>query len=325
MNSHSPIVPVDKKSIAHAVELLREGKLVAFPTETVYGLGADATQGQAVAAIYAAKGRPEFNPLIAHVAEIEALDPIVEWNDEARLCAKSFWPGPLTLVLPRRKDCPVSLLASAGLHTLAVRMPSHPAALQLLKAFGRPVVAPSANASGTLSPTTAEHVAASLGSNVDLILDGGKSEVGVESTVCDLSTSQPTILRPGGITKEQMEAVLGPVTTIGESQGSTDENTPRPSPGMMTSHYAPRLPLRMNAATAEEHEAFLTFGPGTSTGRAAQLNLSPKGDLCEAAANLFLMLHELDQPRYRGIAVMPIPNTGLGVAINDRLKRASVR
>ncbi|MDX2027514.1 MAG: L-threonylcarbamoyladenylate synthase [Alphaproteobacteria bacterium] len=305
--------------MARAADLLRDGKLVAFPTETVYGLGADATNDRAVAAIFAAKGRPEINPLIVHVAEVAALDGLVEWNETARLLASQFWPGPLTLVLPRRKDCPVSLLASAGLDTLAVRIPAHPAAQQLLKVFGRPVAAPSANLSGKLSPTTPLHVAESLGDKVDLILAGGKSQVGVESTVLDMTGAQPALLRPGGVTKEQLEKVIGAMVEAAEGG-------PLLSPGRLESHYAPDLPLRLNAKEAAADEALLAFGNDRHVkGGAARLNLSLQGDLNEAAANLFALLRQLDQPQLKGIAVMPVPDIGLGVAINDRLKRASVR
>ncbi len=321
MTMHASIVNADVASIQKAAILLAEGKLVAFPTETVYGLGADATNDRAVAAIYAAKGRPQFNPLIIHVANPEALDGLIEWNETARLLAAQFWPGPLTLVLPRKKSCPVSLLASAGMDTLAVRIPSHPVAKQLLEAVKRPIAAPSANASGKLSPTTPIHVAESLYDKVDLILAGGKSQVGLESTVLNLTSTRPAILRPGGITREQLEKILGPIDIV-----SVAENTSLMSPGMLASHYAPNLPLRLNAMQAESDEGFLTFGPDIlAKGGAQRLNLSPQGDLSEAAANLFTMLRQLDQSQLRGIAVMPIPNIGLGVAINDRLNRAAVR
>lgn len=319
-----PVLPVDDNSIARAAVLLREGKLVAFPTETVYGLGADATNGQAVAAIYAAKGRPSFNPLIIHVADIDALDNLIEWNETARLLASSLWPGPLTLILPRKESSPISLLASAGLDTLAVRIPSHPAAQKLLRAVGLPIAAPSANASGKLSPTTPVHVAESLGSKVDLILAGGRTQIGLESTVVNLAAGKPAILRPGGVTQERLEMVLGHKIETHESAAA--EGDAPSSPGMLASHYAPHLPMRLNAEYANEREAFLGFGPDAFVkGGAARLNLSPQGDLNEAAANLFAMLRDLDKPVYSGIAVAPIPNTGLGVAINDRLRRAAVR
>ena len=316
----SPIVPANKESIARAAAFLCEGKLVAFPTETVYGLGGDATSDKAVAAIYAAKGRPQFNPLIAHVADVRALDALIEWNENARMLATQFWPGPLTLVLLRKKDCPVSLLASAGMDTLAVRIPSHPVARQLLTEVGRPIAAPSANLSGKLSPTTPLHVVESLGGKVDMVLAGGKSTVGLESTVIDLVSKQPRILRPGGITKEQLEKAIGSV------EAAMTDSSALLSPGMLPSHYAPNLPLRLNAENVAANEALLAFGPNMLIkGGAIRLNLSEKGDLDEAAANLFAMLRQLDQPRFSGIAVMPVPDTGLGVAINDRLKRASVR
>ena len=303
-----------------AAALLRAGRLVAFPTETVYGLGGDATNDKAVAAIFAAKGRPEFNPLIVHVAATHDAEALVEWNETAQLLASKFWPGPLTLVLPRKPNCPISLLASAGLDTLAVRMPAHPVALALLRATGKPIAAPSANAFGKLSPTTPQHVAESLGGKVDLILDGGPSAVGVESTVLDLTTPSPTLLRHGGVTREQLEQVLGKMF-----EAVHDDTAPK-SPGMLSSHYAPNLPLRLNAKEAAADEALLAFGPDADVkGGSVRLNLSPRGDLNEAAANLFAMLRQLDQPHLRGIAVMPIPKTGLGAAINDRLKRAAAR
>jgi L-threonylcarbamoyladenylate synthase len=318
------IVPADDASIARAAALLREGKLVAFPTETVYGLGADAANGEAVAGIYAAKGRPSFNPLIIHVPDMRALDALVVWNETARHLATSFWPGPLTLVLPRRKDAPISLLASAGLDTLAVRIPSHPIAQKLLRAVGLPIAAPSANASGKLSPTTPVHVAESLGDKVDLILAGGRCEIGVESTVVNVTGPEPVILRPGGITREQLDRLLCRKVPLFDAM--TESPAAPPSPGMLASHYAPRLPVRLNVEHIEDTEAFLAFGPDTFIkGGAARLNLSPQGDLSEAASNLFYMLRELDKPEYTGIAVAPIPDLGLGVAINDRLCRAALQ
>ncbi|MDD4617409.1 MAG: L-threonylcarbamoyladenylate synthase [Alphaproteobacteria bacterium] len=314
----SLVLPVNDESIALASTLLHEGKLVAFPTETVYGLGGDATNGHAVASIYKAKGRPTFNPLIVHVDEVKALDPLIEWTERARVLAKAFWPGPMTLVLKRAPSCPASLLTSAGLETLAVRIPSNPDAQRLLKATGLPIAAPSANASGKLSPTTANHVADSLGNNVDLILDGGSCQIGVESTVIDLTSEIPVILRPGGITREQLEAALGCKVAV----YSASTNAPM-SPGMLSSHYAPHLPVRLNAKGAERNEAYLAFGITEGNAGAASLNLSPSGDLSEAAANLFAMMRALDTPPHSGIAVAPIPMTGLGLAINDRLRRAA--
>jgi L-threonylcarbamoyladenylate synthase len=252
--------------------------------------------------------------LIAHVADVQAAATLVIWDHRADHLARMFWPGPLTLVLPRRDGSPVSLLASAGLDSIAIRIPAHPVTLALLRGFGRPVAGPSANRSGTVSPTTAQHVAEGLADAVAMILDGGPCQVGVESTVLDLTTEQPTILRPGGITREQLENALGSVAV---AHGS-DDHSPR-SPGMLSSHYAPHLPVRLDMATAQPTEALLGFGPASR----ATLNLSPTGDLAEAAANLFAMLRALDRSEFTGIAVMPIPHEGLGLAINDRLKRAA--
>ncbi|HEV2186926.1 MAG TPA: L-threonylcarbamoyladenylate synthase [Stellaceae bacterium] len=311
------IVPASPEAIGRAVGLLRAGKLVAFPTETVYGLGADATDDRAVAAIFAAKGRARFNPLIVHVPDPAGAESIAEFGARARDLGQRFWPGPLTLVLRRRETSGVSLLACAGLDTVAVRVPVHPVAQALLRAVARPLAAPSANRSGHVSPTTAEHVAAELGRRVAMILDGGPSAVGLESTVLDLSGLRPVLLRPGGVTREQLEAVLGPIAAAG-----ADPAAPR-SPGQLASHYAPGVPLRMNAIDTEPGEALLGFGPAPPPGFAEVLNLSPTGDLTEAAANLFAMLRRLDRPEFTGIAVMPIPEHGLGLAINDRLRRAA--
>jgi L-threonylcarbamoyladenylate synthase len=308
------VLAADPAAIARAGRVLAEGGLVAFPTETVYGLGGDATSDAAVAAIFKAKGRPSFNPLIAHVANLDQAAALVELTPAARRLAGRFWPGPLTMVLPRRKDSPVSLLASAGLDSVAVRMPDHPVALALIKAAGRPLAAPSANRSGRVSPTRAEHVAECLEGRIALVLDGGPCRVGVESTVVDLTEDPPTLLRPGGITAEELEAVLG--TPLRRALETPD--TPR-SPGQMESHYAPALPVRLNALQAEPGEALLGFGPAPD----CVLNLSPRSDPTEAAAHLFAMLRALDRPDYRGIAVMPIPESGLGIAINDRLRRAA--
>jgi len=301
-------------SIAEGARILRGGGLVAFPTETVYGLGGDATDGKAVARIFAAKGRPSFNPLIVHVAAKDWVEALAETDRRFEKLAAAFWPGPLTLVLRRRADCPASELVSAGLESIAVRMPDHPVAQELLQAVGRPLAAPSANASGTVSPTLARHVADSLGAKVELILDGGPCRVGLESTVLDLTGHAATILRPGTITAEQIAAVIGPVNI------SHDDPAAPKSPGQLASHYAPALPLRLNATAAAPGEALLGFG--TNTG--ATLNLSPSGDLVEAAANLFAMLRALDDgAKFQAIAVMPIPAAGIGLAINDRLTRAA--
>jgi L-threonylcarbamoyladenylate synthase len=302
-----------ESAIDEAVAALAAGRLVVFPTETVYGLGADATSDAAVARVYDVKGRPTFNPLIAHVPDLAAAERLVVVSASARRLARAFWPGPLTLVLPRRADCPVSLLASAGLDTLAVRVPDHPLALALLRAAGRPLVAPSANPSGRLSPTTADAVRDALGTDVALVLDGGPCRVGVESTVVDLSGERPTLLRPGGVPSEAIEALLGPLAVPGGG--------PIRAPGQLESHYAPSLPLRLGATSARPGEALLGFGPDAPPETA--LNLSPSGDLAEAAANLFAFLRRLDRPGPSAIAVMPIPERGLGRAINDRLRRAA--
>jgi L-threonylcarbamoyladenylate synthase len=303
-------------NLALAATALREGKLVAFPTETVYGLGGDATSDRAVAAIYAAKGRPSFNPLIVHVGSLAAAARLVEVNPLAELLARRFWPGALTLVLPRKPRCGLSLLVSAGLDSAAIRVPAHPAAQGLLSMAGLPLAAPSANPSGKMSPTRAEHVAATLGDKVAMILDGGPCKVGLESTVVSLLHATPKILRPGGITAEQLSAALQMTVEAGSESG------PLHSPGQLESHYAPILPLRLNADRAADNEALLAFGANPPAAPLSR-NLSAGGDLEEAAANLFAMLRELDRPDFRGIAVMPIPETGLGVAINDRLRRAA--
>jgi L-threonylcarbamoyladenylate synthase len=314
------IVEPTATSIAKAAQLLRDGALVAFPTETVYGLGGDATNERAVAAIFEAKGRPRFNPLISHVLDAAEAKRLVRWNDTADRLADRFWPGPLTLVLPRAKDSPIALLATAGLDTVAVRAPSHPVAQALIRATGRPLAAPSANRSGAVSPTTAAHVAESLGDRVTMILDGGPCLVGVESTVLDLSTATPTLLRPGGATREAIEAMIGPMAL---SDAIPSGEAARKSPGQLESHYAPARPVRLGATTAGADEGLLAFGPEVPAGAMLTYNLSPGGDLGEAAANLFAMLRALDRPGIGRIAVMPIPETGLGLAINDRLRRAA--
>jgi L-threonylcarbamoyladenylate synthase len=306
--------------IAHAAALLHGGKLVAFGTETVYGLGADACNADAVAAIYAAKGRPSFNPLICHFADAQTAFRYVTPTPLAETLATKFWPGPLTLVLPRAPHCPVSQLAGAGLPTLAVRVPSQPMALQLLKTFGGPVAAPSANRSGRLSPTSAAHVLAELEGRIAAVLDSGPCAVGLESTVLDLSGPMPVLLRPGGVSVEALEAEIGPI------QRATADTSAPASPGMLLSHYAPTLPVRLNAASMEAEEALLAFGPPLS-GAKLVFQLSARKNLAEAAARLFEALHVLDaQGPERGlvrIAAMPIPVTGLGLAINDRLTRAA--
>lgn len=301
--------PADAAGISEAARILRDGGLVAFPTETVYGLGADATNGEAVAAIFAAKGRPLFNPLIVHVADIEEALRHVEMSPRAQALAEKFWPGALTLVLPRRKNSPLSLLVSAGLDSVALRAPSHPAAIALLKEAGKPVAGPSANKSGQVTATTAQHVADGLTGKVDFILDAGSATLGIESTVVGFDGDRPLLLRPGAIARSEIEDMIGPLGAPG---------TLIRSPGQLASHYAPRAALRLNAGEIESGEVLLGFGDAPG----AKLNLSPRGDLREAAANLFAMLRALDKTATR-IAVSPIPSTGIGEAINDRLHRAA--
>jgi L-threonylcarbamoyladenylate synthase len=317
------ILAANPAGIARAAALLRAGALVAFGTETVYGLGADATNAHAVAAIFAAKARPHFNPLICHYPTAEAAFAQVEPTPTAHQLADAFWPGPLTLVLPRKSDCPVALLAGAGLQTLAVRVPAHETARALLRAVDCPVAAPSANRSGQISPTTAQHVMEGLGGRIAAILDSGPCHVGIESTVLDLSGDQPVLLRPGGATIEAMEARLGPV---GRPIAPAEIPSAPRSPGLMLSHYAPNAPVRLNATTVRDNEALLAFGPPPN-GAATVFQLSASRDPTEAAANLFTGLRELDtkvaQRHLTAIAVMPIPEQGLGLAINDRLRRAA--
>jgi L-threonylcarbamoyladenylate synthase len=307
--------------VSSAAALLRAGGLVAFPTETVYGLGGDATNDRAVAAIFAAKGRPRFNPLIIHVATSDAARGLVRFDDRADLLASRFWPGPLTLVLRRRADCPVSLLASAGLDSLAVRVPAHPLAHALLTETARPIAAPSANRSGRVSPTTADHVLAELDGAIAAMLDGGPCQVGIESTVIDLSSDRATLLRPGGVPLEALREVLGTVEDGGAISASAAD-APR-SPGMLSSHYAPSLPLRLEAHSVAPGEVFLGFGAPAPTSARDVRWLSRSGDPVEAAARLFATLHEVDRDTFTGIAVAPIPDSGLGRAINDRLRRAA--
>jgi L-threonylcarbamoyladenylate synthase len=312
------IVKASKEAIAHAAELLAAGRLVAFPTETVYGLGADATNAHAVAAIFEAKGRPRVNPLIVHVARIEQARALAGFTPLAERLAEAFWPGPLTLVLRRRSTSGIADLATAGLDTIAVRMPDHPVARALLLKSNLPLAAPSANRSGRVSPTAAEHVASDLAGRVDLILDAGRTDRGLESTVLDATGENAVLLRPGSIPTDRIEALLGRKVHT-RLAGDT-----RPtSPGLLGSHYAPRAPVRLNAASATPGEALLAFGPDAPATEGPSFNLSPRGDLVEAAANLFAALRALDSNDVTGIAVMPIPETGLGEAINDRLRRAA--
>ncbi|SKA20062.1 L-threonylcarbamoyladenylate synthase [Enhydrobacter aerosaccus] len=314
------IVGPTADAIREAADLLRAGELVAFPTETVYGLGADATNERAVAAIFEAKGRPRFNPLISHVLDAASARRFVQWNESAEKLAARFWPGPLTMVLPRAKDSPIAQLATAGLETVAIRAPSHPVAQALMRAADLPIAAPSANRSGAVSPTRADHVAESLGERVPLIIDGGPCLVGVESTVLDISGQTPVLLRPGGATREAIEAVIGPIAV---SHALPTGDAARSSPGQLESHYAPSRPVRLNATSVSLEEGLLAFGPNPPAGAALSYNLSPTGDLAEAAANLFAQMRALDRPGIGRIAVMPIPESGLGLAINDRLRRAA--
>ncbi|MDB5596641.1 MAG: Sua5/YciO/YrdC/YwlC family protein [Hyphomicrobiales bacterium] len=307
----------DAASIAEAGEVLRAGGLVAFPTETVYGLGADATSGAAVAKIYAAKERPQFNPLIAHVADLAAAQREGLFGPEALALAHAFWPGPLTLVVPAAPTCSVSDLARAGLDSVAIRVPAHPVAQALLRAAARPVAAPSANRSGRVSPTHAAHVMGDLEGRVNMVLDGGPTEVGVESTIVACLPGGVTLLRPGGIARERIEAVLGHKLSSPAAQG------PVTAPGMLASHYAPNARLRLDAQSVEPGEAVLDFGGRFTDVQAASFDLSPSGDLAEAASQLFAFLRALDATGAEVIAVAPIPHEGLGEAIRDRLRRAA--
>jgi L-threonylcarbamoyladenylate synthase len=312
-------------AVERAAQTLAAGGLVAFPTETVYGLGADATNAAAVARLYDAKGRPSFNPLIAHVAETAAARPLARFNQAAERLALAFWPGPMTLVLPKLANCPVAELATAGLDTIAVRVPSHPIARAILIALGRPVVAPSANRSGHVSPTTAQHVLADLRGRIELIVDGGPTPMGLESTIV-ACLDRPVLLRPGALPRADIERLL-PLTEAPHSAAPPAHVDEIPiAPGALASHYAPQARLRLNARRVEAHEALLAFGPMPVAGAeqaAAALNLSPRGDLIEAAANLFSYLRALDASGAATIAVMPVPRAGLGEAINDRLQRAA--
>ncbi len=315
---HTRVLPANPPAIETASACLAAGGLVAFPTETVYGLGADATQGEAVARLYAAKGRPAFNPLISHVRDLAAARKLARFNADAERLAEAFWPGPLTLVLPRQPDCPVSDLATAGLDSIALRVPAQRTAQALLTAFGKPVVAPSANRSGHVSPTDAKHVLADLRGRIDLILDDGPCPVGVESTIVAL-LGEPTLLRPGGLPRADIERVLG--RPLHAPNRAVDEDAPL-APGMLASHYAPKASIRLNVREPRSGEALLAFGPAPAFSGPV-LNLSPTGDLVEAAAKLFSHLRRLDAAGATAIAVMPVPNDGLGEAINDRLARAA--
>lgn len=316
-------------AICEAASVLLRGGLVGLPTETVYGLAANALDGKAVARIFAAKGRPHFNPLIIHCHTLEQISNYVQLNDDAINLSEAFWPGPMTLILPRKKDCKVSELASAGLSSLAVRIPRHPIAMAVLRQADVPLAAPSANSSGTISPTSASHVVQSLGNSVDLVLASGSCKVGLESTVLDLTADKPVILRPGVLTADDFLGVLkiSPAYEI-------DQNATMKSPGLLLKHYAPTIPIRLNAIDLDKGEALLGFGSlkfmGVRGGGFASdlpeesiCNLSETGDLYEAAANLFSMMRALDNSSHKGIAVMSIPDKGVGIAINDRLRRAA--
>lgn len=322
------IVIANEKSIAEAAELLKFGEIVVIPTETVYGLAANALDTKAVQKIFNAKKRPSFNPLITHIADLKQVDDLVVMTDEARKVVDAFWPGPLTLILKSKTDNGISDLVSAGLETLAVRMPSHKIARDVIKQAGVPIAAPSANSSGEPSATTPKHVAESLGDNIDYILGAGACDVGLESTVLDLSGDRPTILRPGAITADDLQPYLGDV-----DEEFVAKDKPK-SPGQLLKHYSPSIPVRLNAVDVEQGEALLAFGSikfmgvqggggASNLAESAYRNLSEETDLEEAAKNLFMMLRDLDQPEHKAIAVMNIPDAGIGKAINERLVRAA--
>lgn len=315
-------VPATTDNIAQAVEHLRSGRLVAIPTETVYGLGADARNGEAVAQIFAAKGRPTFNPLIIHVPDLKMAQEWADMRPMAERLAETFWPGGLTMVLDKRPDANLSDLVSAGLPSIAVRVPSHPVALALLREAGFPVAAPSANRSGHVSATTAAHVADDLDTpSLAMILDDGPSPLGIESTIIDARTDSVQLLRPGAVTKEALDDVVG--KEIEQTDGPTKSAAPRSSPGQLESHYAPGKRVVLNISKPAPGQALLAFGPKPRSHEGPSFNISPSGDLVEAAANLFQGLRALDNTDAETIAAMPIPMTGLGLAINDRLKRAA--
>lgn len=309
--TQASILPYDDTAIAEAARLIAAGRPVAMPTETVYGLAADATRGDAVAAIYAAKGRPSFNPLIVHVLDRAAAEAIADLPEAARTLADAFWPGPLTIVAPLRAGAPIAALATAGLPTVALRSPAHPAMRDLLRVAGKPLAAPSANASGTISPTRAAHVLRSLGDGIELIVDGGATEVGLESTIVAIGADRLRILRPGPITAEQLAAASG-LPIDGAGSGKIE------APGQLAQHYAPSKPVRLNATEAQDGEWLIGFGAV-----AGNVSLSARGDLVEAAARLFELLHQADAANPARIAFAPVPDEGLGKAINDRLRRAA--
>jgi L-threonylcarbamoyladenylate synthase len=309
------VAPRNPDTLAEAARILRAGGLVAFPTETVYGLGADATNGEAVARIFEAKGRPRFNPLIVHVRSLEEAKAHAAFGAAAEKLARHFWPGPLTLVVPRKPGTPLSKLVSAGLDTVALRVPAHPLAQELLAATGLPLAAPSANASGRISSTSAAHVRESLGNAVDHVLDGGSTPLGLESTIIGFEGETPVLLRVGAIARQDIEDIIGSLGTHTDSKVR--------APGQLASHYAPRAAMRLRAKSVSPGEALLAFGSDVPRGAAIVQNLSATSNLREAAANLFAMLHTLDASGASSIAVMPIPDQGIGEAINDRLERAA--
>lgn len=312
------IFAANAAAVARAAGEILDGGLVAMPTETVYGLAADATNGRAVASIYAAKGRPSFNPLIVHAASVAQARGLAQLGPVAERLAAAFWPGPLTLVARLRREAGISGLVTAGLETVAVRVPAHPVAQALLQACGRPLAAPSANTSGRISPTTAQHVAADFGERLAVILDGGACVHGLESTIVDVSGETPVLLRPGAIAAGDIERAAG--ETLERRAAVADAPT---APGQLASHYAPRAQVRLDALDVRAGEALLAFGANVPHGGVAVVNLSVPGDLIEAAQNLFAALHTLDASGATVIAVMPIPDMGLGEAINDRLRRAA--
>ena len=314
-----PIVPATPDAIRRAAQALARGDIVAFPTETVYGLGANALDARAVAKVFAAKERPRFNPLIVHVPNLAEAEEYALINDLARRLAGAFWPGPLTLVFKRRSTCGIADLASAGLDTIALRAPAHPVAQALIAKAALPIAAPSANRSGRISPTMAAHVEAELGDRPAMILDGGPCPLGIESTVVSVVGGEPALLRPGALPRAAIERALGaPLVAAKAAERGA-------SPGQLASHYAPGTPLRLDATTVRPDESLLAFGGEAPAGARVTLNLSPSGNLEEAAAKLFAALRELDRSGASAIAVMPIPVTGLGEAINDRLRRAANR
>jgi L-threonylcarbamoyladenylate synthase len=311
------VVPATPEAIAEAAQALRRGDVIAFPTETVYGLGANALDARAVGKVFAATERPRFNPLIVHVLGIADADRYAVVDDTAQKLANAFWPGPLSLVVDKRRGCEIADLVSAGLDTIALRSPAHPVARSLLVEAKLPIAAPSANRSGRVSPTTAAHVEAELDDVPSMILDGGPSPLGLESTVMSLAGGAPVLLRLGALPRDAIETVLG------QKLAQAKIDTPVASPGQLATHYAPDTKLRLGATSVSSNEALLAFGPHVPKGAIATVNLSPRGDLGEAAARLFGALRELDESGAATIAVMPIPNHGLGEAINDRLQRAS--